>query len=496
MLSDNYTPEKYAGNGTTTSFSFGWAIFAEANIRVYLEEITTLVQTLQVLGTDFTIDSGWDNDGGDIVFGSAPSSSYNVIISRDIAETQEVNYKTSSGFRGKIVTNSFDKLTGLVQDAVELASRSLRYPVGTVDTVSREMVAPGVTAGYPYWDGSAYDFIEAITATDDYPGSITRGTDASKSATPAVGDIHVATDTSILYLCFTAGTWTDYNQDIRSNNILRILNIAQTDYTGSLLGVSTTTYVYQSFTPSRDMDISEFSVWLAVNASDVGMTIVRDLNNAPTSTLVFPEVTFACAVGWNSTSLGVTVKLDAGTRYWIRLTSKTGGNTPNFRKSGTDVIVGEVSMGPTGTRYDEDLAFKLGTTTFAVGDAIKVVGTSFGKAQADTEANSESFIGIVSSVSTVNYYTLTDIILSGICDEQSSLVEGELYYLDPATAGAFTATKPTTLGTFVKPVLIALSETSGIVINQVGAEVESDIDDIVFTANQAVSYENEVVYNQ
>ena len=498
MLSDNFTPEKYLGNGTTVGFSFGWAILAEANLRVYLEETTTLVQTTQVLGTDFSIDSGWDRDGGTITFVTAPSSSYNVIITRDIASTQEVGYTTSSGFQGKIIGNSFDKLTAMVQDNAEILDRCLRYPVGTADTIPTEFVAPGATAGYPYWDGSAYDLVTAITATDDYPGDITRGTDVSKSATPAVGDIHVATDTSILYICFTAGTWTDYNQEIIDQNVLQIMNISQDNIAGAITGVTTTTDIYQSITPARDMYVTAISLSLLSGGGNIGVRIETDTADAPSGTMVSgsSEVTYGGAAGWVDVAMGQIIKLEAGTKYWVGITSKSGGYTPNFRKADADIMSGETFIDATSARSDLDLALKVTSADLAVGDCVGVVANEFEKAQADSEANSKGFIGIVEAVTSVSFYSFIDIVMSGVITGLSSLVGGDLYYLDPATAGDYTATKPIAEGQYVKPIMVALSETTGIIINQVGIEIVASTTDMVFWENSAVGYENEVVYNQ
>jgi len=40
--------------------------------------------------------------------------------------------------------------------------------------------------------------------------NIKSGADASKPATPAVGDVYIATDTSKLYVCHSAGSWEEY----------------------------------------------------------------------------------------------------------------------------------------------------------------------------------------------------------------------------------------------------------------------------------------------
>jgi len=55
---------------------------------------------------------------------------------------------------------------------------------------------------------------------------IKRGLDASKSATPAVGDIYLATDTDKLYKCITAEAWTLLkNLDLSGNNVADLADV-------------------------------------------------------------------------------------------------------------------------------------------------------------------------------------------------------------------------------------------------------------------------------
>jgi hypothetical protein len=62
-------------------------------------------------------------------------------------------------------------------------------------------------------DPTAYDFTilrEALVAAQKFKGLV--GLDASKSATPAPGNVYVATDTSKVYICFIANTWETFNR--------------------------------------------------------------------------------------------------------------------------------------------------------------------------------------------------------------------------------------------------------------------------------------------
>lgn len=51
-----------------------------------------------------------------------------------------------------------------------------------------------------------------VTITGALPptpvGNLKSGLDALKSASPDSGDVYLATDTGIFYLCFTLGTWS------------------------------------------------------------------------------------------------------------------------------------------------------------------------------------------------------------------------------------------------------------------------------------------------
>src|SRR5215831_9029883 len=76
---------------------------------------------------------------------------------------------------------------------------------------------------------------------------------------------------------------------------------------------------------------------------------------------------------------------------------------------------------------------------FAVGNVIRLSGTSaYTKAKADSIANAES-IGIVSAVAGADDFT---IVTGGYISGLSGLTATTVYFLDPTTAGAITSTEP------------------------------------------------------
>lgn len=109
------------------------------------------------------------------------------------------------------------------------------------------------------------------------------------------------------------------------------------------------------------------------------------------------------------------------------------------------------------------------THGFAVGDVIYYTGSAWAKAKADVDATSE-VLGVVSAVAGANDFTVTQL---GYISGLSGLTAGTTYYLSAATAGALTATAPTTAGQVSKPVYVAVSTTEAYVIHSRGAVIES-----------------------
>ena len=111
------------------------------------------------------------------------------------------------------------------------------------------------------------------------------------------------------------------------------------------------------------------------------------------------------------------------------------------------------------------------TSNFSIGDVVRGVTVGFVGATAgitfaksDNEEHSETTIGVIKTIGT-NYI---DIVTSGYVSGLSGTTSGTLYYLDSVTAGSFNSSKPTAVGEVVKPIIVGLGVSAGIVINQLG----------------------------
>ncbi len=105
----------------------------------------------------------------------------------------------------------------------------------------------------------------------------------------------------------------------------------------------------------------------------------------------------------------------------------------------------------------------------AVGNVLRLSGTSYVLAQGDSAANAE-VVGIVSQVKTVDDFVLHSY---GRIEGLSGFTAGEVQFLSPTIAGALTNVEPTSGGEINKALLIADSTTSGFFVNMRGIEITS-----------------------
>lgn len=106
-------------------------------------------------------------------------------------------------------------------------------------------------------------------------------------------------------------------------------------------------------------------------------------------------------------------------------------------------------------------------------------------AQADSKTNAE-VVGIVSRVVNADYFDITffgevvapapgawaDSLVSG---QGATLSSGDAYFLSPTQPGKLTINPPQAPGQIRKPLLVGLSDTSGLVTNYIGHEIPNDI---------------------
>lgn len=100
-LSTTTARVSYAGDGSTTAFSFPYKYLSHDDFLVQLELISSGAKTTQTLDTDYTVTTtgvatNGVYPGATITFSTAPSALYNVIIARKPVLTQEFDFDAES----------------------------------------------------------------------------------------------------------------------------------------------------------------------------------------------------------------------------------------------------------------------------------------------------------------------------------------------------------------------------------------------------------------
>lgn len=147
-----------------------------------------------------------------------------------------------------------------------------------------------------------------------------------------------------------------------------------------------------------------------------------------------------------------------GASGWVRLGAGTSGHFLKTNGAGNNPEWATAGGGGGG---GDATSFDVAQTGhgFVVGDVIRATSTAntYAKAQADSAANAE-VVGYVSVVDDANNFTYTTegIVSAGVPTNTA----GTVYFLSPSSAGALTATEPTTAGQISKPLLTILESAT------------------------------------
>ena len=124
-VSSTTTRNSYSGNGSTTTFAYGFKIFADADLTVILRA-STGAETVQTLTTHYTVSNAGNASGGNVVFGSAPASGVTVVIRRNMGITQATDYVANDPFPAATHEDALDRLTFISQQMQEEIDRSIK----------------------------------------------------------------------------------------------------------------------------------------------------------------------------------------------------------------------------------------------------------------------------------------------------------------------------------------------------------------------------------
>ena len=123
-LSTTTVKNSYSGNGSTTAFTYNFAINSTSELVVIIRS-STGTETVKSITTHYTVaDAG--AAGGTVTMGSAPASGETLVLIRDTSLTQETDYVANDPFPAETHESALDKLQMQIQEVQEEVDRSLK----------------------------------------------------------------------------------------------------------------------------------------------------------------------------------------------------------------------------------------------------------------------------------------------------------------------------------------------------------------------------------
>lgn len=125
--------EKYAGDGVTKTFGFGFRTFEAVDVVVVAADANGVETTLSS-ESDYYITINSSGKGGTVTLSNAPAKGTLLVITRKIQIKQEVDLVNQGEFYAETIEGAFDRLTAIAQDMYEQLSRTLVVPISQSET--------------------------------------------------------------------------------------------------------------------------------------------------------------------------------------------------------------------------------------------------------------------------------------------------------------------------------------------------------------------------
>lgn len=132
----------YAGNGTTTAFSFPREFVAATDLDVYLVDDATGVATLLAYVTDYTVTGAGSPTGGTVTLNVAPLVDKTVVIVRDTALTQGLDLDNSSAVNLEALENALDRSMLTIDEIDTRLRRAVQPPIYSTDAFDYTLPKP------------------------------------------------------------------------------------------------------------------------------------------------------------------------------------------------------------------------------------------------------------------------------------------------------------------------------------------------------------------
>ncbi len=146
-ISSTITKIVYAGNGSTTAFAVPFPFTCDEDIEVVLS--SQEYETLQTSSTDYQLTGAGESSGGACTLTAPPQEGETLVIRRNPAMVQEVDYVENDAFPASSHEAALDKLTMICQALAERLDRTLSFRISSaVSGVELPNPDPGRILGW------------------------------------------------------------------------------------------------------------------------------------------------------------------------------------------------------------------------------------------------------------------------------------------------------------------------------------------------------------
>ncbi|WP_419785984.1 phage tail fiber protein [Pseudodesulfovibrio sp.] len=151
----------YSGNGSTTSFAIPFPFIEDQDLEVVLSDKHG--ESVLVMGTDYQLSGKGSPEGGTCTLNTPPKTGETLVIRREPALVQEVDYVENDAFPANAHEAALDKLTMICQSLAERLDRTISFRVSSaVSGIELPEPAAGRVLG---WNGDGDDLSNFDLAT-------------------------------------------------------------------------------------------------------------------------------------------------------------------------------------------------------------------------------------------------------------------------------------------------------------------------------------------
>ena len=153
ISSSNRKAGPFTGNDVTVAFPFTFKVFAATDVLVVKALISTGVETVQTLTTDYTVSLNADQNatpGGTITLPAALPTGYTLTATSQVANLQPTNLTNAGGFYPTVINDALDRTAIQIQQLAESQSRAVTASLSSSAT-TLTLPAPVPSTGLG-WD--------------------------------------------------------------------------------------------------------------------------------------------------------------------------------------------------------------------------------------------------------------------------------------------------------------------------------------------------------